>query len=104
MIGPDLLRSGGGKTDVVADGALIPRLAHAEAAHVAHLHVHHHLRRRHHYGAHIFKWIDARVRQPVIEPHGVGAGREGVREGERAFRLAADQLLQAGSISDLLLF
>ena len=46
MILPDLLGGDGGEADAVGDGARVPRLAHAEAVHLADLHVGDHLRRR----------------------------------------------------------
>ena len=104
MIGPNLLTGGDGKTNIVADGALVPRLAHTEAAHIANLHIHHHLRRRHDDGAHVIKRIDTGIRQPVVQPHRVGAGRKGMGKGETAFGLAVDGLFQAGGIGNLLRF
>jgi hypothetical protein len=47
MVLPDVLRGGRGDADAVDDGAVVPGLADAEAVHVAHAHVGHHLRRRH---------------------------------------------------------
>ena len=101
---PNLLTGSDGKTNIITDSALIPRLAHTEAAHIANLHIHHHLRRRHDDSAHVIKWIDTGIRQPVVEPHRVGTGRKGMRKGETAFGLAVDGLFQAGGIGDLLRF
>ena len=102
MIRPDVLAGGGGKTDAVVDGAGIPGLTHAESHHVANTHVHHHLRRRYHYRSHIGKRVNAAARQPVIKPHGVSAGREGVGEGIGARLTVSDKRFQATKIGDAL--
>ena len=99
MIGPDGLRRGSGEADAVVNRPRVPRLADAKAAHVADAHVHHHLRRRHHHGAHVVEGIDAGARQPVVKPHGVRAGREGMREGVTARRAAVDQRLQPAEVA-----
>ena len=98
MLGPDILGSGRGEADTVVNGAGVPWLADAKAAHIADAHVHHHLRRRHHDGAHIVEGIDAGARQPVVKPHGMGAGRKGMREGVTARRAAVDQPLQPAEV------
>ena len=103
MVGPDRLRRGGGKTDAVVDGTRVPRLADAKADHVANAHVHHHLRRRHHHRAHVVKGVNARAGQPVVEPHGVRPGREGVREGIGANRLLPNPLFQPVKVTNALL-
>ena len=102
VIGPNLLAGDDGIADVVADGALIPRLADAEAAHIADLHVHHHLRRRHHQQTQLAKRIDADAGEPVIEPHCVGAGRKGVGEAIAARLAGGDALLQRCTVGDAL--
>ncbi len=102
MIGPDGLRRRGGKTDTIVDGPRVPRLADAKADHVANAHVHHHLRRRYHHGANIVKRMNARAGQPVVEPHGVRAGREGMRKGVCARRLLPDPLFQPVEIANTL--
>ena len=94
MIGPDGLRRGGGKADTVVNRPRVPRLADAEAHHVADAHVHHHLRRRHRHRAHVVKGVNARAGQPVVKPHGMRPGREGVREGVGSRRLLPDQRFQ----------
>ena len=98
MLRPDILGSGRGEADTVVNGAGVPRLADAKAAHIADAHVHHHLRRRHHDGAHIVKGIDAGARQPVVKPHGMGAGGKGMGEGVAARRAAVDQPLQSAEV------
>ncbi|MOA47601.1 hypothetical protein D3C78_1702520 [compost metagenome] len=100
MVGPNLLAGHGGKTNVFRNCTLVPRLTHAKAAHVADFHVHHHLRRRHHHIAHVVKRVNSGVSQPVIQPHGVGAGREGLGEGIGAFGAGIDGFFQARSIGD----
>ncbi|CCK14747.1 hypothetical protein BN136_757 [Cronobacter universalis NCTC 9529] len=94
VIREDGLRRGGGEPDAVIDGAGVPRLADAEADHIADAHVHHHLRRRHHHGAHIVERMNARRRQPVVEPHGVGAGRKGMGEGVSAWLACGNHFFQ----------
>ena len=81
MVGPDALRRDGGEADLVHDRARAPGLADAEAVHVAHAHVGDHLRRRHGDGLGVAHRIDAMRRQPVIQPHGVGACGKGLGEG-----------------------
>ncbi|MNE64096.1 hypothetical protein D3C80_1594850 [compost metagenome] len=104
MIRPDFLRGHGGETDIILNGALVPRFADAIAAHVADFHVHHHLRRRHDHIADIVKRMDPGVRQPVIEPHGVGAGGESLGKGVRAFRTGIDRFFHRVRPGDAGLF
>ena len=103
MLRPDILRSGGGEADTIVYRARVPRFANAKAAHIADAHVHYHLRRRHNDGANIVKGINSTARQPVVEPHRVGAGWEGVGEGVAARRLLADQFFQPAQVGDALL-
>ena len=103
MVSPDRLRRCSGKTDAIVNGPGIPRLADAKADHIANAHVHHHLRRRYHHGANIVKRVNARTGQPVVEPHGVRARREGMREGVRARCLLTNQFLQPVEIANALL-
>ena len=103
MVGPDFLRRRRGKTDAVVDRPRIPRLADAEATHIANAHVHHHLRRRYHNGANIGERIDVSAGQPVIEPHGMCACGKGVREGIGSGRLRDDPFLQRRRIGNALL-
>ena len=97
VIDPDVLRGHGGEADAVHDRAVVPRLADAEAVHVADAHVGHHLRRRHGDRLDVLHRIDAVRRQPVVQPHGVGAGREGLGEGVVLF-LLGDQCGQARAV------
>ena len=97
MVGPDVLRCRRRETDVVHDGAVVPRLANAETIHVADAHVGNHLRWRHGDCLDILERVDALRRQPVIQPHGVGAGRESLGEGVFTL-LLGNQRSQAGPI------
>ena len=84
---PDVLGVDGGEADVVLDGLGIPWLADAEAVHFSGLHVSDHLRRRDGDEGNVsattggVAGIDAAGGEPVADPHGVGAGREGHGEG-----------------------
>lgn len=99
MIRPDLLAGCRRKADAIVDRPRVPRFADAEADHIADAHVHHHLRRRHDHRAHIGEGVDTGVRQPVIEPHRMGAGRKGVGEGVAARRFLVDQPLEPMTIA-----
>ena len=101
MILPDGLRRLRGEADLVVDGAVVPRLAHAEAIHVAHAHVGHHLRRRHHDGLHVVEGMDAVGGEPVVDPHRVRAGGERLRERVLAL-LAVDERLELGAVGGAL--
>jgi hypothetical protein len=81
VVFPDVLRGDSGDADAVDDRAMAPGLADAVAVHIAHPHVGHHLRWRHGDDLGFFQRVDAGRGQPVVEPHGVGASREGLREG-----------------------
>jgi hypothetical protein len=98
VVFPDVLGGGGGDTDAVDDGAVIPGLAHAVAVHVAHAHVGHHLGRRHGDDLGALHRVDAVGRHPVVQPHGVRAGREGLRKGVLAL-VAGHQFGQAGAVN-----
>ena len=95
VIRPHLLRRDRGEADAVEDGAIVPRLADAEAVHLVDLHVRDHLRRRDGDQADVLVRMNASRRQPVPRPHRVGAGRKRHRERERltgSFRLVGDRL------------
>ena len=83
MVLPHLLRRRHGEADAVFDGAVVPRLADAEAVHLVDLHVGDHLRRRNGDEADVLVRMDAAGGEPVAHPHRVRAGREGHRERER---------------------
>ncbi len=89
MIFPNFLAVDGGEADFVNDCFGIPWFTHAEAVHFSGLHVCHHLRRRDgderdiRASAGGIAGIDATGGEPVAQPHGVGAGREGHGEGHR---------------------
>ena len=97
MVFPDVLAGVGGDADAVHDGAVVPGLAHAETVHGADPHVGHHLRRRHGDQLGARQWIDAGGRQPVVHPHGMGAGGESAREGVLTLFLG-HQLGQRGAV------
>jgi hypothetical protein len=86
---PDRLGVDAGESDAVGDGLAVPRFADAEAVHLADLHVGDHLRRRDGDQGDIgtaargVAGVDAAGGEPVAQPHGVGAGREGHRESHR---------------------
>ncbi len=81
MVRPDFLRSHRGEANLLIDGHRVPRLAYAEAVHAAHPHIRHHLRRRHGNHLVVLQRVDAVGRQPVIKPHRMRAGGEGLGEG-----------------------
>ena len=81
MIFPNILRGLRGDTNTVDDGAVVPRLAHAVAVHISHAHVGDHLRWRHGDDFGICHRVDAVRRHPVVQPHGVRAGRESLGKG-----------------------
>ena len=80
MVFPDVLGGHGGHADAVNDGAVVPRLAHTKAVHVAHAHVGHHLRGWHGNDFGVFDGVDAVGRHPVVKPHRVGTCGEGLCE------------------------
>lgn len=77
-------RLAGGQRKALALGHSIggPRFAHAETVDAPRLDMRGHLGRRHHYAVHVAQRVDALAGQPVIQPHGVGAGGEGLGEGQ----------------------
>ena len=83
MVRPDLLGGGGGESDLVEDRPRAPGFADAEAVHVADAHVGDHLRWWHDDGLHVAHGVDAQAAEPVVQPHGVGAGGEGLGKGQR---------------------
>ena len=92
MVLPDALRGFRGEADLVVDRAVVPRLADAEAVHVADAHVGHHLRRRHDDRLHVLERIDAVGGEPVVDPHRVRAGGERLRERVLALLLVDERL------------
>ena len=87
MIFPDILRGHGSEADFVEDGAIVPGLADAVSVHIAHPHIGHHLWWWHHDIFNVFEGVNAVGGEPVIEPHRVSAGREGLRKYVFAFFL-----------------
>ena len=83
MVLPHLLRRDRREADAVFDGAVVPRLADAEAVHLVDLHVGDHLRRRNRDEADVLVRVDAAGREPVAHPHRVRARRERHRERQR---------------------
>ncbi len=94
MLEPDLAGGAGGEADVLVDELLVPRLADAEAVHVADLHVRHHLRRRHDDGRDVLVGIDAAGGEPVADPQIVRAAGEG--HGDLHFLARGLLLLERG--------
>ncbi|MCY1228189.1 hypothetical protein D9M72_404880 [compost metagenome] len=82
MIGPDHLASGQGKALALIDRQCPPGAARAEAVDSSCLEVGDHLRGRDYDGVHVPQWMDTLGRQPVVQPHGMGAGGEGLGEGQ----------------------
>lgn len=76
MIGPDCLGGRQGEAEILFHCTGGPRLAHAETVDAPCLQVRDHLRRRHHHAVDILQRMDPLARQPVVQPHGVGAGGE----------------------------
>ena len=85
MVFPDRLRRFGGKADTVDNRAIVPRLADAKSVHVADPHVGDHLGRRHRDHLCVGERVDAVGGKPVVQPHRMRAGREGLRK--RVFAL-----------------
>ncbi|MCY1433447.1 hypothetical protein D9M71_494750 [compost metagenome] len=98
VVRPD--RLAGGQGEALAPGQRIgsPGFAHAKAVDAPGLDVRGHLRRRHHHAVDIAQRVDALAGQPVIQPHGVGAGGEGLGEGQTCAMLVhqARQCLRVG--------
>lgn len=82
MVGPDGLAGGEGEAQILLHSAGGPRFADAETVNAAGLQVRDHLRRRHDHAVDILQWMDALACQPVIQPHCVSAGGEGLGEGQ----------------------
>ncbi|MNY54319.1 hypothetical protein D3C86_1901750 [compost metagenome] len=82
MIGPNGLGRGQGKAEILLHCAGGPGFADAESIDTPRLQVRDHLRRRYHHAVDILQRMNALTRQPVIQPHGVGAGGKGLGEGE----------------------
>ncbi|MNG28822.1 hypothetical protein D3C84_1141390 [compost metagenome] len=82
MIGPDGLGRRQGKTEILLHRTGGPGFADAETVDTARLQVRDHLRRRHHDAVDVVQRMDALAGQPVIQPHGVGAGGKRLGEGE----------------------
>ncbi len=98
MIRPDSLRGRCGKAYLVGNGSRIPGLTHTKTVHIAYAHIGHHLRRRNRDHTHILEWVDAVIGQPVIQPHGMRAGRKGLCKGVLT-RSAGDFLFQGFTIA-----
>ena len=83
MILPQRLRRGRRETDPLRDRFGIPGFADAIAVHLVHLHIRHHLGRRNGNEVDVaaaargIARMNAARREPVANPHGVRAGREG---------------------------
>ncbi len=101
MVFPDRLCGLGREADTVNDRAVAPGFADAITVHVADAHVGDHLRRRHGDDFGIGERIDTVGRQPVINPHRVGAGRKGLRKGVFALFLV-HQRFQSRTVLDAL--
>ena len=101
MVLPDRLAGHCGESDLVHDGAVAPGLTHTKAVHVAHAHVGYHLRRRHDDVLDVLERVDAVGRKPVVQPHGMRAGREGLRERVVALFLL-DECREAGTVGHAL--
>ncbi|MNF57734.1 hypothetical protein D3C84_392710 [compost metagenome] len=82
VVGPEFLGGKGGEADVVGYRPGSPGLADTEPVHVAHTHICDHLWRWHHDGFHVGQRVNAEAGEPVIEPHGMGAGGECLGEGQ----------------------
>ena len=105
VIGPDGLGRRQGKAEILLHRAGGPGFADAETVDTPRLQVRDHLRRRHHHAVDILQRMNALARQPVIQPHGVGAGGKCLGEGEfwatlvhvaiQCFRTGHAQRLQA---------
>ncbi|MCY1177043.1 hypothetical protein D9M73_173330 [compost metagenome] len=82
MIGPDGLGRRQGEAEVLLHGAGGPGFADAETVDTPGPQVRDHLRRRHHHAVDIQQRVNALAGEPVIQPHGVGAGWKRLGEGE----------------------
>ncbi|MNH01414.1 hypothetical protein D3C79_606340 [compost metagenome] len=98
VIRPD--RLAGGQGEALAFGHRVggPGLTNAEAVNAPGLEVCSHLRRWHHDAIDVAQRVDALAGQPVIQPHGVGAGGEGLGERQACAMLVhqARQCLRVG--------
>ncbi|MNM79336.1 hypothetical protein D3C81_912630 [compost metagenome] len=82
VVRPDRLAGGQGEALARGYGIGSPGFAHAETVDAPGLDMRGHLRWWHHHAVDVAQWVDALAGQPVIQPHGVGAGGEGLGEGE----------------------
>jgi hypothetical protein len=101
VIGPDRLAGRQGEALAFGHGVGRPRLADAEAVDAPGLQVRDHLRRRHHHAVDVLQRMDALAGQPVIQPHGVGAGGEGLGEGQFCAMLVRRRASASGLVTPL---
>lgn len=88
MVRPDRLAGRQGEADAFGNGLCSPGFAGAEAIDATGAQVRHHLRRRQHERLHVPQRIDAMGGEPVIEPERVGAGGEGMCQGQACTAMA----------------
>ena len=89
MIRPDFLAKDRGEPKRLIHRLGIPRLARAKTVQAPGAHVRHHHRRRNGDQRHILVRIDSSRREPITQPHGMGAGLERHGENHRPAFVAA---------------
>ncbi len=82
VIRPDRLTGRHGEAQLLLHCAGAPGFADAETVDATGLQVLRHLRGWHHDTGHIIERMNALAGQPVVEPHGMVAGGECLREGQ----------------------
>src|SRR5207249_7237217 len=83
MVLPEILGCHRGEPDFVCNGARVPRLADAEAVHLADFHIGHHLSWWHGNQRDLFIRIDSPSAEVVTHPHRMRPWRKGHRESQR---------------------
>ena len=87
VVRPDGLAGDKSATHLLIHGLSAPGFADAETIDAHGFKVGEHLRWRYDDAVHVAQWVNALAGQPVIQPHGVGAGGEGLGEGQFCARL-----------------
>ena len=82
VIRPDRLAGGKGETQLSLHSTGAPGFADAEAVDTPGPQMRDHLRWRYHHAVDIQQRVNALAGEPVIQPHGVGAGWKRLGEGE----------------------
>ncbi len=82
VVGPDRLAGCHGETQLLLHRAGTPGFADTKPVDAPGLQVLRHLCGRHHHAGDVIERVNALAGEPVVEPHGVVAGGEGLGEGQ----------------------